>query len=109
MVSEAIEPYRRDKEIKSSLESVATFHFAECYDLETEAKDGLAELFIVSEVRISKSTKEPSDVDTYDFFSKMGVKITKTTNHKCGRCWRLLPEVSEDGALCGRCEKVVDR
>jgi len=27
--------------------------------------------------------------------------------HKCGRCWRHLPEVSDDGALCDRCEDVV--
>ena len=27
--------------------------------------------------------------------------------HKCGRCWRLLPEVTEDGDLCRRCEGVV--
>jgi isoleucyl-tRNA synthetase len=37
-----------------------------------------------------------------------GIVITKTTNHKCGRCWRHLPEVTEDGALCGRCEAVVN-
>ena len=27
---------------------------------------------------------------------------------KCGRCWRLLPEVAEDGGLCARCEGVVN-
>ncbi|MBA3838141.1 MAG: hypothetical protein C0499_10845, partial [Zymomonas sp.] len=27
--------------------------------------------------------------------------------HKCGRCWRLLPEVTADGELCGRCAEVV--
>jgi isoleucyl-tRNA synthetase len=39
---------------------------------------------------------------------RRGVMITKTTHHKCGRCWRHLPEVSEDGTLCGRCEAVVN-
>ena len=34
--------------------------------------------------------------------------VTKTDNHKCGRCWRYLPEVTEDGALCARCEDVVN-
>ena len=33
--------------------------------------------------------------------------VSTTTNHKCGRCWRHLPEVSEDGALCSRCDQVV--
>jgi isoleucyl-tRNA synthetase len=34
--------------------------------------------------------------------------VTKTDKHKCGRCWRLLPEVAEDGGLCARCEDVVN-
>ena len=36
------------------------------------------------------------------------VKVAKTANHKCGRCWRLLPDVSEDGDLCARCEEVLN-
>jgi isoleucyl-tRNA synthetase len=31
-----------------------------------------------------------------------------TMNHKCGRCWRYLPEVRDDGELCDRCEGVVN-
>jgi isoleucyl-tRNA synthetase len=34
---------------------------------------------------------------------KCNVKVAKTDHPKCGRCWRLLPDVPEDGALCGRC------
>ena len=33
--------------------------------------------------------------------------VTKTDHHKCGRCWRHLPDVAEDGALCARCDDVV--
>jgi isoleucyl-tRNA synthetase len=32
----------------------------------------------------------------------------RTQNHKCGRCWRLLPEVTSDGDLCNRCDEVVN-
>jgi isoleucyl-tRNA synthetase len=39
----------------------------------------------------------------------MPVIVTRTTHHKCGRCWRHLPEVAEDGDLCGRCDDVVTR
>jgi isoleucyl-tRNA synthetase len=35
------------------------------------------------------------------------VTVTKSSDAKCGRCWRLLPDVPEDGALCGRCDSVV--
>ena len=34
--------------------------------------------------------------------------VTKTDNHKCGRCWRYLPEVKDDGDLCARCDEVVN-
>jgi isoleucyl-tRNA synthetase len=82
-VTEAIEPLRRDKTIRSSLEA------------EVALPDGgdpelLAELFIVSRVVQGDA-----------------LTVTKTDNAKCGRCWRLLPEVVEDGDLCNRCESVV--
>jgi isoleucyl-tRNA synthetase len=83
LVTEAIEPLRRDKTIRSSLE-------AEIALPDAADKALLAELFIVSKV---------VDGDT--------LGVTKTDNHKCGRCWRLLPEVVEDGDLCDRCEDVV--
>ncbi|MGH6706653.1 MAG: class I tRNA ligase family protein, partial [Sphingomicrobium sp.] len=83
-VTEAIEPLRRDKVIGSSLEAEIT--------LASDADpDLLAELFIVSSVVAGD-----------------GLSVTKTKNHKCGRCWRLLPEVAEDGGLCARCEDVVN-
>ena len=57
------------------------------------SEEFLAELFISGPVTIVQGTDEP--------------KITKSEDAKCGRCWRLLPAVSEDGDLCGRCEDVV--
>jgi isoleucyl-tRNA synthetase len=57
-------------------------------------------------------------LDLSEYFITAGVKLTpyelgpvvtvsRTADHKCGRCWRHLPEVTEDGALCSRCEQVV--
>ena len=82
-VTEAIEPFRRDKTIGSSLEAEVTLP-----DLDVDAD--LAELFIVAEV-----TKG----DT--------LSVDKTDKAKCGRCWRHRPEVAQDGALCSRCAEVV--
>lgn len=84
-VTEAIEPYRREKAIRSSLEAEVT-----APDLPLSGDD-LAELFIVSKVTEADS-----------------VTVTPTQRHKCGRCWRHLPEVAQDGLLCDRCAKVVD-
>jgi len=51
----------------------------------------LAELFIVSAVHKGQE-----------------VRVTKTANHKCGRCWRFMPEVKADGELDARCERVLN-
>jgi isoleucyl-tRNA synthetase len=82
LINERIEPLRRDKVIGSSLEANVTYPNAGSDLDETE-------LFIVSSV------------------SRGDWSVVKTDNLKCGRCWRHLPEVTEDGALCSRCEQVV--
>ncbi|MCX9145777.1 isoleucine--tRNA ligase [Erythrobacter sp. WG] len=89
-VNEAIEPLRRDKTIRSSLEAEVEVPAAAVP--EGVSDQGLAELFITATV-----TRGQGD----------GVTVAKTHHHKCGRCWRLLPDVAEDGALCGRCTTVV--
>lgn len=89
-VNEAIEPLRREKVIRSSLEAEVIVPADAVPEGFSDAD--LAELFITASV-----TRSDSDE----------VTVTKTNHHKCGRCWRLLPEVSEDGELCNRCEDVV--
>jgi isoleucyl-tRNA synthetase len=83
-VTEAIEPYRREKKVRSSLEAEVTVPTLPM------PPEELTELFIVSKV------DQAADVT-----------VTPTDRHKCGRCWRHLPEVTQDGALCDRCAKVV--
>jgi isoleucyl-tRNA synthetase len=83
MVTEEIEPLRRQKVIGSSLQ-------VEVKLPEADFGVDFAELFITGPVSYG---------DT--------LEVAKSTHHKCGRCWRHLPEVSEDGALCGRCETVL--
>jgi isoleucyl-tRNA synthetase len=84
-VTEAIEPLRREKTVRSSLEAEVSVP-----TLPLDA-DALAEAFIVARVA------EGPD----------GVAVTRTAYLKCGRCWRHLPEVTSDGALCDRCTEVV--
>ncbi|WP_108792191.1 isoleucine--tRNA ligase [Erythrobacter sp. Alg231-14] len=89
-VTEAIEPLRREKVIRSSNEAVVSVPANAVPDGVSDEQ--LAELFITGKV-----TRVDGDE----------VTVTKSTDHKCGRCWRLLPDVAEDGALCGRCDTVV--
>jgi len=84
-VLEAIEPLRREKVLGSGLEAAVT--------VPVDAPEAdLAELFITAKVIRGQGD---------------GVTVERSSDHKCGRCWRHLPEVAEDGALCGRCDSVV--
>jgi isoleucyl-tRNA synthetase len=91
-VTEAIEPLRREKVIGSSNEAKILYPDL-ALDLTQESLADLSEIYIVSEVA-------PGAAE--------GIEVTRTDRRKCGRCWRHLPEVSEDGDLCGRCDEVVN-
>jgi len=91
-VTEAIEPMRREKIVGSSLQVEVSVPDINAI-LSDYRDDDLAELFITSTAKPVAGLNSP--------------EIRPTTNHKCGRCWRHLPEVVEDGALCARCEDVV--
>jgi isoleucyl-tRNA synthetase len=93
-VTEAIEPLRREKIVGSSLEAEV-----EVPDLESVLRDHQVDDSLLAELCITAATTSVVGVT--------GPVVTKTANHKCGRCWRHLPEVADDGALCGRCEDVV--
>jgi isoleucyl-tRNA synthetase len=89
-VNEAIEPLRRDKTIRSSLEAEVVV--PDSAVPEGVSNESLAELFITATVTRGQGE---------------AVIVTKTSHHKCGRCWRHLPDVAQDGALCGRCQDTV--
>ncbi|HYI39499.1 MAG TPA: isoleucine--tRNA ligase [Allosphingosinicella sp.] len=91
-VTESIEPLRREKLIRSSLEAKVLYPDTQIDLLDTELSE-LAEIYIVSEV-----AQAPGET----------IEVTKSDFLKCGRCWRLLPEVDEDGGLCARCEGVLN-
>jgi isoleucyl-tRNA synthetase len=82
-VTEAIEPLRREKIVRSSLEaevSVPSLPLPE---------PALAEAFIVARVTEGE------------------LGVSRTAYLKCGRCWRHLPDVRVEGGLCDRCDAVV--
>jgi len=83
-VTEAIEPLRRAKTVRSSLEAEVR---VPAMPLNAEL---LAETFIVASIEDGE------------------LAVARTERLKCGRCWRHLPDVGADGELCGRCAEVVD-
>jgi isoleucyl-tRNA synthetase len=84
-VTEAIEPLRREKVVGSSLAAEVTVPAS-------APEADLAELFITAKVARGQGED---------------VSVTPSHDHKCGRCWRHLPEVTVDGDLCDRCDDVV--
>ena len=99
-----IEPLRRAKELGSSLEAAVT---ALAYDADDAAllrSVAFAEIAITAPVTIvdgdaGAAAESAADVVRFE--------VAKTDLEKCGRCWRHLPEVTEDGGLCARCTEVV--
>jgi isoleucyl-tRNA synthetase len=83
-VTQAIEPLRREKVVRSSLEADVTM-------------PAVPQGVDFAEISIVASVAEGGE----------SVSVTPTGHHKCGRCWRHLPEVTDDGALCSRCEEVL--
>jgi isoleucyl-tRNA synthetase len=90
-VSAAIEPMRKAKELGSSLQARVAIGTPQ---RPPATPSELAELFIVSDVQLETTDSTQVVVHVTDW-------------EKCGRCWRHLPEVKDEGDLCDRCESVV--
>jgi isoleucyl-tRNA synthetase len=102
-VTQAIEPYRREKKVGSSLEAeviLVTGDAGMAVWFERLNAADVAEFFIVSQASIQVTAEKRE--------SPIEVRISRTSLHKCGRCWRHLPEVKSDGDLCDRCAEVVN-
>jgi isoleucyl-tRNA synthetase len=105
-VNEAIEPLRREKLIRGSLE--ATVHVQPRNDLRRSFLekwgDELRYILIVSEAIVeSDQVKAPAEhYETPEYL----VWIEKNANTKCVRCWHQREDVgtsAEHPELCGRC------
>ncbi len=86
-VSAAIEPLRADKTLGSSLEAMPIIT-TQNKDI-LAIKDDMADICITSKIIIKSGDSD--------------VVIEKAEGSKCERCWKILPEVTENGDLCNRC------
>ena len=104
-VNEAIEPLRRDKVIRGSLE--ATVRIQPLNDSRREFLekwgDELRFILIVSEATVeSESVADADCYETQDY----RVWIEKNSDEKCVRCWHQREDVGQSTGhpeLCGRC------
>ncbi len=111
-VNSALEIARREKIIRSGLEAdVLVQGSSSNPDFLITDAGLLGEICLVSRL-VSEPMSDEMDVAKNSAGAlhaqrSYSLSVSRTPYHKCGRCWRLLPEVVEDLALCGRCEEVV--
>ena len=97
-VNEKLEKLRQDKTIGKSLEAEVDIRVkADSEEAEVLRKyaDNLPETFIVSSVKVAEGDSETPVVNA-----------EKAKGHRCARCWRVLPDLPEDG-ICPRCKKAM--
>ena len=99
-VNKSLEEARQRGEIGKSLEAAVVLSPADkaTWSLCERYRGTLAELFIVSEVRLT----QPAE-------GKPPIAVAPATGEKCSRCWTITsaPVAAGSGVLCGRCARVV--
>ncbi|MCG2839985.1 isoleucine--tRNA ligase [Sandaracinobacter sp. RS1-74] len=94
LVTQAIEPMRREKQVGSSNEVAVRLHLP-AEDAALVRSVDFAEFCIVSAVEVLEGADEPH------------VETWASADARCARCWRHLPDVSPESDLCARCDEVV--
>ncbi|MEM7679577.1 MAG: isoleucine--tRNA ligase [Pseudomonadota bacterium] len=96
VVLKAIEEQREQKIIRSSLEAKTLLSAPAEFEEAFKGQD-MAEIFITSQAEAGFDAEE------------LSAEVQTAEGQKCARCWKVLPEVSEDGDLCNRCSDAVSR
>ena len=97
-VNEKLEKLRQDKTIGKSLEAEVDIRVkagSEEAEVLRKYAGNLPEIFIVSSVKVAEGDSETPVVNA-----------EKAEGRRCARCWRVLPDLPEDG-ICPRCKKAM--
>lgn len=114
LVNRALEEMKQNKEIGNSLEAVVKIYCREkeTHDFLLTFGPALADLFIVSETAVEIADTLPADTVQDERIPGSAVKVAKTTEAKCERCWRYTADVGsfeDHPTICGRCREVLER
>jgi isoleucyl-tRNA synthetase len=114
LVNRALEEMKQNKEIGNSLEAVVKIYCREkeTHDFLLTFGAALADLFIVSETAVEIADTLPADTVQDERTPGSAVKVAKTTESKCERCWRYTADVGsfeDHPTICGRCREVLER
>ncbi len=109
VVTGALERERAEKRIGSSLQAHPVIHADAEYRTAMRGIDA-AEVFITSGATLSEA---PAPAGAFALADVPGIAVVSgaALGTKCGRCWRVLPDVgtlAEHPELCGRCADAVN-
>ena len=105
VVTSAIEKARNDGEVGGSLQAISHLYLTK-EQASLFADQDIAALFITSAAYLHESAA-PQEAFSLDDVSGVGVVIEPASGGKCGRCWKVLEEVTETKPICGRCDDVI--
>ena len=105
-VTAALEVQRTEKVIGSSLEAYPVIHLEDQKTFDILDSIPFADICITSSIKLSLENAPETAFSTEEI---KGIKIDfqKASGEKCQRCWKILPEVSLQNPVCGRCNKAL--
>ena len=106
VVTGALEVERREKRIGSSLQANPTVYATADYIAALDGLD-LAEIAITSAAVLVEGAA-PDGAFAIDDIAGVGVAAGLAEGEKCGRCWRVLPEVGHLAGHADLCRRCVD-
>ena len=104
VVTAALEVQRTEKVIGASLEAAPTLYLADHGVKDVLEQMPFADICITSDLTLSTDAA-PSDAFTMAEIEGVAVSFVKAEGEKCGRCWKILPDVGthSHAGVCGRC------
>jgi isoleucyl-tRNA synthetase len=106
VVTAALEVERREKRIGSALEASPRVSVADPALLTAFEGVDPAEVFRTSAAELVAGDG-PEDAFRLPEIKRVAVEPHGAAGEKCARCWRVLPEVQPENALCLRCDEAV--
>jgi len=108
VVTAALEVQRTDKVIGASLEAAPVVHVRDADMLEALKSVTFEDICITSDLSLTGDPM-PSEAFRLPEIEGVGVVFEKADGEKCGRCWKVLPDVGKHNhsATCKRCDEAL--
>ena len=108
VVTAALEVQRTEKVIGASLEAAPILYLADQAVKDVLEQMPFADICITSDLTLSTDAA-PSDAFTMAEVEGVAVSFVKAEGEKCGRCWKILPDVGthSQAGVCGRCDEAL--